>query len=431
MKKGFNVSLRTPASYAVLVFVLSGTTACQDSAPPAQGDSVPASTGRAAGAPGTFRHDLTFLEKHTDVVVLSSADGRAQVAVTPGYQGRVMTSTATGPDGASYGYVHRSGVELGKPQPHMTVVGGEDRFWLGPEGGQYALYFAPGTAFDTEHWQVPAAIDWGAWPVASQNATEVTFRQPMSLTNYQGFTFDLRVDRSVRLLDRADVTRELRIATPDDVDVVAYESENVVTNTGKTAWRRESGLISIWILGMLRPGPRTTVVIPYKQGPEATLGPVVNDAYFGAQPPDRMRVGRSAVFFRGDGTRRGKIGIPQSRATNIAGSYDPDRRLLTIVQFTLPDAPAGYVNSMWARQDQPYRGDVINSYNDGPLGPGQPPLGPFYEIESSSPAAALTPGDSIRHVHRTVHLQGSGAGLDAIARAVLGLSLDEIGAGLP
>ena len=409
----------------------ASVTACHDATPPAPADSVPAFSGRAAGAPGTFRNDLAFLEKHTSVVVLSSADGRAQVAVTPGYQGRVMTSTATGPDGASYGYVHRPVIEQGTRQPHMTVVGGEDRFWLGPEGGQYALYFAPGTAFDTEHWQVPDAIDWGAWPVATQNATEVTFRQPMSLTNYAGFRFDLRVDRSVRLLDRADVARELGTRTPDDVDVVAYESENVITNTGKAAWRSESGLVSIWILGMLRPGPRTTVVIPYQQGPDAKLGPVVNDAYFGAQPPERMRVGKTAVFFRGDGTRRGKIGMPRPRAKNVAGSYDPDRRLLTIVQFTLPDAPNGYVNSMWARQDRPYGGDVINSYNDGPLGPGQPPLGPFYEIESSSPAAALTPGDSMRHVHRTVHLQGSGAGLDVIARAVLGVPLDEIAASLP
>jgi hypothetical protein len=157
----------------------------------------------------------------------------------------------------------------------------------------------------------------------------------------------------------------------------------------------------------------------------------VNDAYFGKQPPDRIRIGETAVFFRGDGTYRGKIGLARPRTRGVAGSYDPDRRLLTIVQFTLPDAPNGYVNSMWAHQEKPYGGDVMNSYNDGPLGPGQPPLGPFYEIESSSPAAALAPGDSMEHRHRTIHVQGSGAGLDTIARDVLGVSLDEISASLP
>jgi hypothetical protein len=398
--------------------------------PPSPPENPAPPPNRAAGAPGTFRNDVAFLEKHTDVIVLTSEGGRAQVAVTPAYQGRVMTSTASGPDGASYGYVHRPVIEQGKPQPHMTVLGGEDRFWLGPEGGQYALYFPPGSAFDTEHWQVPAAIDWGGWPVAKQTATEVVFSKSMSLTNYGGFTFDLRVDRTVRMLDRAATARHLG-RDPGSVDVVAYESDNVITNTGTAAWRPESGLVSIWILGMLRPGPRTTVVIPYQAGPETKLGPIVNDAYFGAQPPERLRIGKTAVFFRGDGTWRGKIGIPQPRVKNVAGSYDPDRRLLTIVQFTLADAPHGYVNSMWAKQAKPYGGDVINSFNDGPLGPGQPPLGPFYELESSSPAAALAPGSSLRHVHRTLHFQGSGAGLDAIARPLLGVSLDEIAAGLP
>jgi hypothetical protein len=185
------------------------------------------------------------------------------------------------------------------------------------------------------------------------------------------------------------------------------------------------------MLGMLRPAPRTTIVVPYVPGPVAERGPVVNDRYFGAPPPDRLRVGEQAVFFRGDGASRGKIGIPRPRARDVAGSYDPDAGVLTIIRFTLPEAATDYVNSMWALQDEPYGGDVINSYNDGPLGPGQPPLGPFYEIESSSPAAALAPSASNTHVHRTFHLQGPEAALDAVARAVFGVSIEEIEAILP
>jgi hypothetical protein len=87
---------------------------------------------------------------------------------------------------------------------------------------------------------------------------------------------------------------------------------------------------------------------------------------------------------------------------------------------------------MWATQKEPYAGDVINSYNDGPLAPGQSPAEPtFYELESSSPAAALRPGESLRHVHRTIHIQGSAASLNAVAAAVLGVSLDEIVKSLP
>ncbi|MCC7009454.1 MAG: hypothetical protein IT184_11610 [Acidobacteria bacterium] len=385
----------------------------------------------AATRAGSFGDDLAFIRAHGAVVVLASEDGRAQVAVSPEYQGRVMTSTAAGPDGASFGYVHRAGIEAGRPQPHMSVVGGEDRFWVGPEGGQYALYFPPGAAFDTEHWQVPAAIDWGAWPVASQGPRDVSFTKTMTLRNYAGTSFDVRVDRLVRLLDRPALVEALGVEPGPGTSVVAYESDNRITNTGSAAWRKETGLMSIWILGMLRPAPRTTVVIPYEPGSVEERGPVVNDKYFGAPPASRLKIGERAILFRGDGRARGKIGVPRPRARNVAGSYDPDGRLLTLIQFSLPDAPAGYVNSMWALQQDPYGGDVINSYNDGPLGPGQPPLGPFYEIESSSPAAALRPGASMSHRHRTLHLQGPPSELDIIARKVLGVGLDDIAGSLP
>jgi hypothetical protein len=101
------------------------------------------------------------------------------------------------------------------------------------------------------------------------------------------------------------------------------------------------------------------------------------------------------------------------------------------VQFNLPNASADYVNSLWQIQDHPFAGDAANSYNDGPPAPGAKPMGPFYEMESSSPAAALKPGATMEHVHRTIHLSGSEADLDKIARRVLGVSLDEIKRALP
>jgi hypothetical protein len=321
-------------------------------------------------------------------------------------------------------------IAAGERQPHMTVVGGEDRFWLGPEGGQFALYFAPGDPFDPDHWQVPAPIDWDAWPVAARSERDVSFRRDIALTNYSGTRFSVRVDRAVRLLDREAVARDFGQAPGGAVRVVAYETDNRITNTGAAAWTKEKGLVSIWILGMYRPGPRTTVVVPFVPGPEASLGRIVNDTYFGAIGDERLRVGERALFFRADGQRRGKIGVPRARARDVAGSYDPDGGVLTLVKFTLPAGATDYVNSMWEQQPQPYAGDVVNSYNDGPMTPGAPPMGPFYEIESSSPAAALAPNASLQHVHRTFHLQGPEAELDAIAQAALGVSLAEIASSL-
>jgi hypothetical protein len=170
------------------------------------------------------------------------------------------------------------------------------------------------------------------------------------------------------------------------------------------------------------------VVIPFKPGPEADLGPKVNDTYFGKVPPAYLVVKDDVLFFKGDGTHRSKIGISPKRSKGIAGSYDADQRMLTLVTYNVPDRHEGYVNSMWEHQADPFSGDVINSYNDGSPEPGKPPLGPFYELETSSPAAALGPGETMKHIQRTFHLQGTEPQLDAVARKALGVGLSDIAA---
>jgi len=96
------------------------------------------------------------------------------------------------------------------------------------------------------------------------------------------------------------------------------------------------------------------------------------------------------------------------------------------VRFTFDRSASGYVNSLWKLQDDPYGGDVVNSYNDGPSKPGEKQLGQFFELETSSPALALAPGQSFTHTHTTLHLTGDRKQLDSVAQKVLGVSLDEI-----
>jgi hypothetical protein len=196
-----------------------------------------------------------------------------------------------------------------------------------------------------------------------------------------------------------------------------------LTNTGKSAWTKDKGLLSIWILGMFNPSPQTTIMIPIVKGPESELGPKVNDAYFGKVPAERLRVEDDKLFFSGDGQYRSKIGISPRRAKPIAGSYDAGGKVLTLVQFNQPKGATDYVNSMWEIQKEPFAGDTVNSYNDGAPSPGAKPLGPFYELETSSPAAALKPGESITHISRTYHFQGDEAALDAISAKNLGISV--------
>jgi hypothetical protein len=384
---------------------------------------------KAAKAPEgvLFKDDLAFLRANTKVVVLTAPDGLAQVAVNPDIQGRVMTSTAAGPDGLSFGWINRELLTSGVNNPHINAFGGEDRFWLGPEGGQFSIFFKKGDPFDLDHWWTPPAVNEGSFDVVASEAGRIHLRKAMRLVNYSGAEFDLEVNREVRLLGKAEVAA-LGVPVPEGVQMVAYASDNNITNTGANAWAKETGLLSIWILGMFNPSPGTTIVVPFKPGPEAELGPAVNDAYFGKVPADRLvvRDKEGVLFFSGDGKYRSKIGISPARVKPFAGSYDAANGALTIVHLTIPDGATDYVNSMWEIQEKPYAGDVVNSYNDGPASPGAKPLGPFYELETSSPAAALGPGQTLTHVHTTMHFQGPEKALDEIARKVLGVGLEEI-----
>jgi hypothetical protein len=374
----------------------------------------------------TFGDDVAFLKKYTDVTLLSDASGNSQVAVLPKMQGRAMTSSAEGEKGLSFGWLNRELIASGKIAQHINVYGGEDRFWLGPEGGQYSIFFKKDVPFDLEHWFTPAPIDTEPFDLVSKSANSAVLKKDMQLENYSGTIFNLRVERIIKVFEQDDALKALRLTPAKTVKMVAFASNNTITNTGDKAWEPETGLLSIWILGMFNPSPKTTVVVPFNAGPEDKLGPIVNDAYFGKVPADRLRIADGVLFFSGDGQYRSKIGLSPQRARPVLGSYDAVNKVLTIVQYNKPRRRAAYVNSMWELQKEPYKGDVVNSYNDGPAQPGAKPLGPFYELETSSPAASLKPGASITHWHRTFHLQGPEADLDPIARAILGVSIDEM-----
>ncbi len=81
-----------------------------------------------------FNQDVQFLSQYQPMIVLKSEDQMTQVAICPNYQGRVMTSTATGETGLSFGWINYELISSRKIKDHINAFGGEDRFWLGPEG---------------------------------------------------------------------------------------------------------------------------------------------------------------------------------------------------------------------------------------------------------------------------------------------------------
>lgn len=371
---------------------------------------------------GTFGFDLEFLHKiEPGILVLEDSSGLSKVIISPNLQGRVMTSTAEGDDGYSFGWLNYDLLATRKAAKHMTAFGGEERFWLGPEGGQFSIYFKKGQDFTFENWQVPAEIDSEPFQLLSATKTEAKFFKDMHVENYIGTPLDLRVDRGIRLLTQETISQLLGVNPSKDVKMVGFETANSITNTGKIPWNETNGMLSIWILSMLNASEKTMVVVPFKQDGE---GPVYTDDYFGKVPADRLRYENGVIFFRADAQYRSKIGISPLRALPFIGSYDAEKEVLTVAQFDLPGANSKYVNGKWELQKDPLGGDAVNAYNDGVNNGKQ--LGKFYEIESSSPAAALNPGRTLTHHHRTIHFMGPKADLDQISLKVFGITVDQI-----
>ena len=373
---------------------------------------------------GSFGYDLNFLKKyHADLVLLEDSSSDAKLIVLPAYQGRVMTSTADGMDGMSFGWINHALISSKEITPHIYAVGGEERFWLGPEGGQFSIYFKKDSAFDFEHWQVPKEIDTEPFELVDHSTSTANFKKVIHLKNYSGSTFDVGINRNIHLLNRSGVQAYL-----GDIDtsirVVGFSSENTITNLSNNPWGEQYGMLSIWILSMLNADDQTTIAIPFKQGDSSKLGKIVTDDYFGKVPADRLKVGNQLILMKADANHRSKVGISPKRAKPYIGSYDAKNNVLTIAFFTLPEGMEKYVNSLWKIQDDPFSGDAVNAYNDGPVNGKQ--MGKFYEIESSSPAADLGPGESLTHKHTTIHLKGEKESLEKITKNIFGVSLREL-----
>ncbi|RYG05499.1 MAG: hypothetical protein EOO02_03600 [Chitinophagaceae bacterium] len=382
------------------------------------------STGNTTtGVRGSYAYDAEFLKKHNrKVLELTGNNGSAKVLLSADYQGRVMTSSAKGDSGSSYGWINYDLIRSGAIKPHINPVGGEERFWLGPEGGQYSIYFKSKDSFNFNNWQVPPVIDTVSYDVAESSETSATFTKSARLKNYSGTIFDIEIKRKISLLDASMLRDKLRSEIDSSLSYVAYETDNSITNTGQFQWKQDKGLLSIWLLAMLTPSDDTKVIIPFENRPDAKN--FITSDYFGPIPADRLVIKNNYLVLTCDGKSRGKIGLAPEIAKPVAGSFDFKRNILTITMFEV-NKQGTYVNSKWELQKQPYKGDAVNAYNDGPLADGTQ-MGPFYEIESSSSAKELKPGESQVYKQSTFHFEGEYAKLEALALKVLGVKLSDL-----
>lgn len=374
---------------------------------------------------GTFGYDLNVLSgKEEKLVVLSGNEGNSQIIVSPKYQAKVFTSTAEGLSGKSLGFVNYRVLDADEIDEHMNGYGGENRFWLGPEGGKYSVYFEQGKEQVYDNWHTPKPIDIEPWDVTSVNNKNVSFKKEMEVTNYLGNSLKLRVDRSISLIETPEVKFGLGVEFPSSVSTVAYATDNRIINLNDFEWTEETGTICIWILDMFIPSPEAVTIIPFNEGDEAALGKIVTSDYFGEIPSDRLKIKDNNIYLKTDGKYRSKLGLNGRRTTAIAGNYDPASKRLTVTTYDV-DKEAIYLNQEWNPAKDPLKGDAMNAYNDGPLDDGSI-MGPFLELESVSPAAFLKPMTSLSHKHTVYHFIGGEKELNPIMEKLFGVSINEI-----
>jgi hypothetical protein len=375
---------------------------------------------------GKYGYDAAFFsEKKIRTIELKSTDSKACLLLVPGYQGRVMTSSVDGNEGVSFGWINYRFIDAGKVSSQFNPFGGEERFWLGPEGGPFSIFFKKGIDQVFANWVVPKEIDTEPFDIVSQSGDRVSFSKNFELVNASGSEMKIGIERSVKLLGTRETEEALGIKIDKSLSFVAYESENTLINRGQSAWTEKTGALSIWILAMFNPSQGGVVFIPFRAGSGTNKGKVVNDDYFGKVPSDRLILKDDILFFKTDGKFRSKIGISPEGVLPYCGSYDPEKHVLTILWHSAPESPSKYVNSKWGSQTDPFSGDVVNSYNDGPVADGSI-MGPFYEIESSSPAAFLEAGGRITHRQRIFHITGAEEQLNQITEKIFNHSLTEI-----
>jgi hypothetical protein len=367
----------------------------------------------------SFIEDVNFLKQYQPTHILSNSDNQAQIVIVGNYQARVMTSTANGNNGYSFGWINYKLIESSEKQPQIHVFGGEDRFWIGPEGGQYSIFFKNGDSFDFKNWKTPALIDTEPFNLIAHSKKYAKFTKNASLINYSNTKFNFTINRNIEIFENIEIEKILSIKLNNKINVVGYQTENILINSDSTTWSKKQGLLSVWILGMYKPSAETTIIIPFKHQNNAKE--LIKDDYFGKIPSERLEIKDSVLLLKGDGKNRGKIGIPPSITKTFLGSYDAANQVLTIVSFNFSN-DKDYVNSSWEIQNEPFKGDVVNAYNDGPLEDGSQ-LGPFYELETSSSAKELMPNEAITHIHQTFHFKGDFNELNSIANKVFGVDL--------
>lgn len=238
--------------------------------------------GTLLGCTATFADDWAWVRRRAEGVLLSDREGFARVLVCPGEGGAVLTSTAGGSGGRSFGWLD------GNLWP------GEDRPILEPEGPFFLV---------------------------ERETVRVRLRR----------AGDLEIERTVRLLPEEDAWRAAGAPARPNVRVVAYETDTRVrSGRGKPLPAR------LAVTGRFRALPGAWIVAP------AAQRRVVLDVGVDSPRQERAAAGRAGLYDPQAGVltlvrfgpRSGAAGEASVRLTAGAG---PEEAYGEIASETVPD----------------------------------------------------------------------------------------------
>jgi len=365
------------------------------------------------------QNDLRFeaLVKHIQriehPVILKQGISRVLVSSN---QSQVISSSTDLKKGYCYGWLDEQAILKNKQENKRLFYGGENRFWLHPLGSKFSLYYGQ-NQIEPKNWKVPDLFTEELFSITSQSDTIVTFKKERAtVINNIGTKFVIDIERELSIYSKKQIESSLQIKIHRNIKYVGFTSKTTITNKGKD-WKKEQGLITPWTLGMFKGTATSIGIFPFTKNKAA----LDIRTYFFDKDNDRLKIKDSIAYFKTDGARRSKIGLPAENCKPFIGYYDYKHNRLTIIAYTL-DKDAMYLSSDEEHLDDPYHGDVVNSYNNDPNKGDRT----FFELETAAPAKALRHQESISHFHQTFHFEGSKEDLNHISKNILGCDLTEM-----
>ncbi|APZ45484.1 hypothetical protein BW723_03855 [Polaribacter reichenbachii] len=366
----------------------------------------------------SYGYKVNKIAAKTKVFELISKNGDSRIAIAPKIQGKILTSTYSGFNGASNGWLNSNIFD--EENPDLAAIGGEERVWFGPLGGQHSFYYQQKKPLSEDNWQVPKSLSTEAYKLKLFTKEKIVMSKKMKLTNFIGTQFDFEVFRKIKLINKEQLRKNLSLKINKNLMYVGYETEHSIQNLGKEKWTKETGLVSIWSAGMFKGSDKSVVILPLTKDVE--LDSIYQ--YMGKLDKSRLQIKNKTVLFKADGKYRSKIGIPNKIATPIYGCYIKEKQQLIIVQYHQTTHQL-FSNSKVSIQNNPYLGEVIPIYNNGPMDYAKTNETSFFELESTSPFLELEPYQYSSHYHRVYHFSGDENELNKISEQLLGIALKD------